>query len=331
MRAQSLSRLGFFAIAGAASALPRTARAASAHTLRFNCPQAENSQLGIIASRFGSELKRRSNGQIELEVYFNGALASQQGSIDMLGSGALDFTLQNNSLLVPMSVGYQLFDLPFLVPDLPAGYRVLDSTVGSTIAGPLESHGLIQLGWCVSGMKTFETTSKAIVVPEDMKGLRFRIQGGPIYAATYQSLGAIPIVIDVAEIFVALTQHTIDGLDPGLDSFVAGKWYTVCRHVAISNHALAINPMLASKKNISALPEPLQKVVRDAGRAADLYARTVLEQRLADATQFLKGNGVAFTQIQYPAFRKAVEPVFVSAQPKLGTLISRAMRAANAK
>jgi TRAP-type transport system periplasmic protein len=329
-----LSRKYFLGAAGAlgvplGSLGPRFANAAEAYTMRFNVPTAQTSIFGVLATHFASAVQRRTNGQIKVEVYTNGALGSQQESIDALITGVFDFTTQASSLLVPMSAGYQLFDLPFLFKDLPSGYRVLDGPIGSEIVAALEPRGLIGLGWGVSGMKVMETTNKAIVAPEDMKGLRMRIQGGPVFVATYQSLGAQPVVIDINEVFTALSQHTIDGLDVSLDSFVAGKWYTVAKHVALTNHVIALNPFLGSKKRIEALPPALQRIIRDEGRASDVFSRTLLTQRLADASKLLKENAVTFTQIKHAEFRKAVDPVYASVQSKLGgNMIERLTRAA---
>jgi TRAP-type transport system periplasmic protein len=329
-------RLSRKVFAAAASALvaplgrPLASRAADAqYTLRLSLPNAATSVPGIASVRFASSIGRRSGNQLKVEVYPNGQLAKEQEAIDGLTSGVVDFTVQSSSFLVSLFPRYQVFDLPFLFKDINAAFRVFDGPIGDEFLGMLEAKGILGLGWGTNGFKQIETTTKSVVVPDDMKGLRLRVQPGPIYVATQQALGAIPVTIDIAETFAALSQHTIDGMDLSLDSFTSLKYYTVAKHIAMSNHILSVTALLGSKRKIEALPAPLQRIVKEEGKAVGAFWRALYSRQLADSIQLLKNNGVTFTDIQYPAFRKAVEPVFASAQARIGgDVIERVSRAA---
>src|SRR5580704_3092199 len=106
-----------------------------------------------------------------------------------------------------------------------------------------------------------------------MRGLRMRIPGSAVFTATFQALGSIPVAIDSAEMFVALQQHTIDGVEVGLDPLTAGKFYTIIKHVAMTNHVLTLLPIMGSKRKIEALPAPLQKIIREEAKATVPYSR----------------------------------------------------------
>src|SRR5262249_2735352 len=149
---------------------------------------------------------------------------------------------------------FQVLDMPFLFKNMPAAQRVLDGAIGDELFAQLPGKGMIGLGWGTDGFRALETTSKPISAVDDMKGLRIRIQGGPVFVATYQALGAIPITIDLHETYLALQQHTVDAVDLALGGFTSAKFYTVARHVAISNHVLVVNPILGSRRRIEALP-----------------------------------------------------------------------------
>jgi TRAP-type transport system periplasmic protein len=179
--------------------------------------------------------------------------------------------------------------------------------------------------------KEISTTTKAVVVPEDMKGLRMRIQNGAVFVATYQALGAIPVVIDATEVFVALQQRTVDAIDINLNAVREGKFYTLIKHVALANHILAVNPLFGSRRKIEGLPAPIQKIIKEEGRALEPFWRSLTAKQTAADVQTLKDNGVAFTEIQYAPFRKAMEPVYATFQARLGAdLLERVSRAAGA-
>ena len=193
----------------------------------------------------------------------------------------------------------------------------------------IESKGIVGLGWGSGGFKEIETSTKAVAAPEDLKGLRIRIPNGAIYVATYQALGAIPVPIDVSETFTALTQKTVDGMDVNLDVVATGKYFTVVKHIALSHHVLSVLPLMMSKRKYDALGAPLQKILREEAHAAVLAWRERIGRETATTIAFLKSNGVAFTDIQYPAFKKAVEPVYATLQSKLGgDMLQRVSRAA---
>jgi TRAP-type transport system periplasmic protein len=308
------------------------ARAAESYTMRFSASEAANSLQGMTATRFASAVGRRSKGQLTIEVYPNHQILNQQSTVDGLTNGVADFVTITSSVFVPVVPRLQVFDVPFLFKDTAAGFRVLDGPVGTELSAELESKGILALSWASSGMREFSTTTKAILVPEDMKGLRVRIQSGSIYVATYQALGAIPIVIDMVEAYVALAQHTVDAIEVPIDGLTTQKMYTVCKHVALLNQQFSPQAIYGSKRKIEALPIPLQKIVKDEAKAVVPLWRSLLARQIADDIEVLKKNGVAFTEPDQTPFRKMVQPVYAMMQAKLGDdLIERVSRATAAR
>jgi TRAP-type transport system periplasmic protein len=326
-RGQFIGALGACGTAG--PALP--ARAADTYTMRLSAPTAANSVFGSAGIRFAESVARRSNGQVKIEVYPNGQLATQQAAIDALTNGVVDFAIEATSFLTQLLPRYEVFDMPFLFKDLAAGFRVVDGAIGNELFAELEPKGILGLGWGLNGLKELETTSKPIVVPDDMKGLRIRIQSGGVLAATYQAMGALPITIDYSEIFTSLSQHTVEALDIPIDGVFINKWYTVLRHIAVSDHVTSVAPLLGSKRKIEALPPALQRIVKEEAKRVVPYWRSLFSERNVENMQNLAKVGVAFTKIQFAPFRKAVEPVYAMVQARLGgNLLERINRAANA-
>jgi tripartite ATP-independent transporter DctP family solute receptor len=315
-------------LAAQTAAVPGIARA-DAFTMRLSLPNPTASVPAVSALRFAAAVYRRTNGQLKIEVYPNGTLAKEAETLDGLTSGVVDLGIQSAAVLSRQVPRFQIFDVPFLFDEAAAAYRVLDGALGDEFFADLDAKGIVGLNWGVGGFKVFETTTRAIVAPEDMKGLRFRAQSGALQVAMFQALGAIPVAIDMSETLLALTQKTVDGSDFVLDSIANGKFYIAVKHIAMSNHVLTVLPLLGSKKKIDALPAPMQKIVKEEGRAVLPFWRDSLAKQTADQIKFLKANGVAFTEIKHPEFRKAMDPVYAIAQQKVGNdLIARVARAA---
>jgi TRAP-type transport system periplasmic protein len=330
---QRLSRRHFLGALGAVGTpygrLP-ACNASETYTMRFAIGSAANSLNVRAMLRFAAAVNRRSGGQLKIEVYPNGQLAKEAEMIDALTTGVIDLAVQATSFLVPLLPSFQIFDTPFLFKDLAAGFRVLDGPIGAEFFADLDAKGIVGLGWGTGGFKEIDTTTKAIVVPDDMRGIRMRIPGGGVYVAIYQALGAIPVTIDIAETFTALSQHVIDAIDNNLDIVTTGKYYAVIKHVAMSNHIFSVVPLMASKRKFEALPVALQKLAKEEGTAIVPYWRSLTTRQIAEDTQILKQNGVTFTEVQYPLFRKAMDPVYAAIQSRLGgDLLDRVGRATN--
>jgi TRAP-type transport system periplasmic protein len=326
-----LSRKRVLAGVGATLNVPLACRATAAdtYTMRMQIALDATSAQGVAASRFAAAVLRRSKGQLQVEIYPNGQLAKEQAILDGLTTGVLDLAIQGVAILVPLLPQFQIFQMPFLFKDLEAGYRVVDGAIGEELFAQLEPKGIEGLGCANGGFRELETTSKAIVVPDDMKGLRIRIQSGAVYVAIFQALGAIPVTIDVSEVFVALSQRTIDGIDATTNSFIDFKLYTIAKQVAMFNHVSSMTMLMGSKRKIDALPLALQKIIKEEGKASIPPWRSLQAHETLASIQMLRRNGVSFTEIQHSAFRKAMDPVYAMFQSKIGgNLIERAGRVA---
>ena len=116
-----------------------------------------------------------------------------------------------------------------------------------------------------------------------------------------------------------------------INSFVAGKFYTVAKNAALLNHSFSIDPVMGSRRKIEALPRALQDVIHSAAKEVPSFWRGLIAKQATSDLQTLKTQGVAITEIQYPAFRKAMEPVYTMMQARLGgDLLDRVRRAAGA-
>jgi tripartite ATP-independent transporter DctP family solute receptor len=329
-----LTRRRFTAALGASTASagwPMVSLGADGYTLRMSLSSPKGDLHVDVGLRFAAAVARRSNGQLKVEVYPSGQLVGQQEAPDALASGVIDFTIQLTTFLTQLFPQYQVFDTPFIFKTPQAAYRIFDGPIGAELFGLLETKGMLGLGWVINGFREIETTSKPVVAPADMKGLRIRIPSGAVYVATFQALGAIPVTLDLNELYTGLTQRTVDGQDIPLSAFAASKFYPITRHVAMSNHILAVEAIIGSKRKIEALPAPLQKIVKEEAHAAAPYFRSTALQQGVDAVDFLKKNGVVFTEVEYAAFRRAMDPVYAMIQSKLGgDLLERVSRTANA-
>ena len=262
MKGSRLGRRGFVAATlgalGASSALRSTVRA-QAYTFRMSITSSVNNEYFTLATRYVRGVERRTNGRLSIEVYPNSSLAPQSQVISALQNGVVDLTIQSNSLMSTLIPRMQVFDLPFMFKDAASAYRVLDGSIGTDFLTELDSHGIVGLAWGDDGFRQIETVSRRIVNPDDMKSLRLRVQNGPLYTGMMQALGAIPVVIDANEIYTALQQKVIDGLEFPVTAFAAEKLYEITRNVAVSNHVFTVSAANRGEAESSSRSRPICK------------------------------------------------------------------------
>ena len=299
--------------------IPWAARAADAdtYTMRLSLPIPAATIMGVSMTRFAAAAGRRSNGRLKIEVYPSGQIATETATIQDLPSGVLDFACQSTALLSILLPQFQIFDVPFLFKDLNAVNRFVDSHLMHDLLDQLDAKGIELLGWGFNGFKELES-NRPVAVPDDMKGMRVRIQSGAGYVATYQALGAIPIVIDASELFTALTQRTVDAIDVSIDAFTTQKFYTAVKNIAMLDHIISVSPLMASKRKLATLPPDLQKIIREEAKSVSQFWGAATLQRIADAIKFLRENGAIFSNVQHPAFLKAIEPAYTVFRSRIG-------------
>jgi TRAP-type transport system periplasmic protein len=323
--------VGALAAIGAAAASVSRASAADSYTFRMSTSASATTPWTVAATRLAAAVGRRSNGRLKIEVYPNAQLANQHDSIVGLTTGLVDLTIQASVFSEPEFPQLQVLSLPFMFKDIAAAYRVLDGPIGGEFAAAFATKGILGFGWGSSGVRELETVSKPVRSPEDMRGLRFRIQGGAVNVAMAQALGSIPVTIDVAEVYTSLMQHTIDAVDSSPDGVMDQKSYMALKYLALTHHLPVVQPILGSKSKIDALPADLQQILREEAKAVIPPWRAAAVRAGADAMEALKGKGMILTEIDYPAFRKAMDPVYTGLQSRLGgDLVQRVSRAANA-
>lgn len=156
-----------------------------------------------------------------------------------------------------------------------------------------------------------------------------RIPGGVVGLSMYQTLGGLAVTIDLAEIITSLNQHVVDGIDTIIDAFTGQKFYAAAKYANMLNHIFSVNILMGSRRKIEALPPDLQRSIRDEGKALLPFWRSLILRQTADDIEILKKNGVIFTEPQFTAFRRAVDPVYAAFAPKIGVeFLERASRAA---
>ena len=303
-------------------ALPYLAREgfaqAPAHVLKLTMADTRNHPLYQVLLRFADDVKKKTNGAVEVQVYGTGELGSQLNILTGLQTGIIDLCAHTSGFIDTLFPQFQVMDLPFLFPDLTSAEKVLDGPVGKQLANLMPSKGIYALTYGHWGWRVTSTIDRKMPEPTDMKGLKIRVQPGPIFAAMYRALGANPIAIDFSEIYLALSQRTIEAIETPIISLPAAKHYEVVKVVNLTNHVYNSGVLMVSKRKFDSMPKDLQEGLRAAAVEMTPDWRKTMAEKTTETTAFLKEKGLTFVDVDRAAYRKQTHSVYDEFRPIIG-------------
>jgi tripartite ATP-independent transporter DctP family solute receptor len=291
---------------------------APAHVLKLTMADTRNHPLYQVLLRFADDVKKKTGGALEVQVYGTGELGSQLNILTGLQTGIIDLCAHTSGFIDTLFPQFQVLDLPFLFPDLAGGEKVLDGPVGKQLAGVMPSKGIYALTYGHWGWRVTSAIDRRMPEPADMKGLKIRVQPGPIFAAMYRALGANPIAIDFSEIYLALSQRTIEAIETPIISLPAAKHYEVVKVVNLTNHVYNAGVLMVSKRKFDSIAPNLQESLRAAAVEMTPDWRKTMADKTTETTAFLKEKGLTFVDVDRAAYRKQTQGIYDEFRPIVG-------------
>jgi len=287
-------------------------------------------------------VKERTQGRINIKLYPGVSLiqGDQTREFSALRQGVIDMAVGSTINWSPQVKSLNLFSLPFLMPDYAAVDALTQGEVGQDIFKNLEKAGVVPLAWGENGYREVSNSKRAIRKPEDLKGLKIRVVGSPIFSDMFSALGANPTQMSWADAQPALASGAVDGQENPLFMFTVLKLQTVGQKYVTTWGYMADPLVFVVNKDIWASWTPAdQAIVRqaalDAGKQEKAIARKGLVEADKPMLKDLSGMGVTVTQLtpaEREAFVKATRPVYDKWKGQIGNdLVGKAEKAIAAR
>jgi tripartite ATP-independent transporter DctP family solute receptor len=203
----------------------------------------------------------------------------------------------------------QAFGLPFVIRDREHIYKVLAGPIGKALETKLEAQGFHTLGWWELGFRNMTSKNKPIRTPDDLKGLKMRVQEAKVWLGLMRALGAIPTPIPFGELYNALQQGVVDGQENPIVTIVSMKFYEVQKQVGLTEHTYTALPVLASKKWWDGLTSTQRQVIADSVKASVPLQRATVAAQVDEGVRFLKSQGVNIQEVDKARFMEATKEV----------------------
>ncbi|WP_066455993.1 DctP family TRAP transporter solute-binding subunit [Castellaniella caeni] len=265
-------------------------------------------------------VRERTNGRINIKVYPGTSLVQgdQTREFTAIRQGVIDMAVGSTINWSPQVKELNLFSLPFLMPDYPAIDALTHGEVGKQLFGILGKKGVVPLAWGENGYRQLSNSVREVKAPEDIKGMKLRVVGSPLYIDTFTALGANPTQMSWADAQPALASGAVDGQENPLSIYAGAKLYDVGqKYLSLWNYVADPLIFVVNKDVWASWSADDQKIVREAaieaGQRETVIARKGVTNTDDSLLKEIEGHGVTVTVLspdQIAAFAKVTQPVF---------------------
>jgi tripartite ATP-independent transporter DctP family solute receptor len=293
---------------------------------------------GKAGERWSELVKQKTDGRISIKLYPGTSLVGgdQTREFSAIRQGVIDLAIGSSINWSPQVKQLNLFSLPFLTPDEKSLDALIKGEVGKTLFAVLDKQGVVPLAYGENGFRELSNSRQPIKTPADLKGMKIRVVGSPIFLDAFAALGANPTQMSWADAQPALATKAVDGQENPLSVFNAAKLHTLGQnHLTLWGYMTDPLIFVVNKQIWANWSEVDRKAVREAAEQAAsenlIAARKGISPGDDALLQAIEKNGVTITRLtaeQRKAFKDITRPVFDKWAAIVGTDLVKKAEAA---
>ena len=272
--------------------------------------------------KFEELVKKYSGGKaVNFVLHKNSELGLEKQYFEYMAQGkAVDYAIVSPAHMSTFSRAAPFIDAPFLFRDLKHWNAVLDQDVLKPVADEIAQKADVMLiGYAGGGTRNI-FVNKPIKNMQELKGLKVRVQGAPIWSRTFQAAGMAPTVIAYNEVYNAIQNGVIAAGENEAAGVEQMKFYEVAPHLSMTQHAITIRPLCFSGKTFKKLDKQLQDAVLKAGKEAGAYGRQIESSEDEEKLVKMEKEG-KLKRVQFQGrdqMKKLVDPVMAAYAKEIG-------------
>ena len=301
-------KLKYLGVLFAMGVMAHAAIAADKVQMRLGHGLPEDHAVHKAVVRFAELVKERSNGEVEIKIFANGVLGGEREMLEQVQNGVLEITKASASPLETFSTDYKVFNLPFVFRDRDHYFKVLTSPVGESILASSKKKGFIGLAYYDSGARSFYA-KKAINTPDDLKGMKIRVQQSPTTIKMIQALGATPTPMAWGEVYSALQTGVVDGAENNVTALTNGRHGEICKFFSETEHQMVPDVLVISSMRWDSLSKAQQDIIKKAAVDSYEYQKSLWGAFEKVEREKAMAMGVKFITPNKPTFVAKVKPM----------------------
>jgi tripartite ATP-independent transporter DctP family solute receptor len=297
---------------------------------------------GMGALKFVELVKERTNGRINIKPYWGSQLlkGAQLKSAQLIANGVIDMAMESTINISPVIKEANIFSLPFFINNFENLDKMEYGETGKAIFKAMDAKGLVGLAWAENGFRQVTNSKLAIRTPSDVKGLRLRVVGSPIFIDTFRQLGADPVNMNWGDAVTAFGQGVVDGQENPVGVLVPIQIWTYHKYATFWNYLVDPVVFYWNKKQWNKFPADIQKAIKESAEEAAIFEKALCRAGLdgqksidllknrfnftmevPEPVKFMESKGMTVTFLsdeERKAFIDATKPLYEKWVPKIG-------------
>lgn len=304
--------------------------AAQEITIKLAHPNVPEHPMGEGFELFKQLVEERSNGEIGVDVFDSSKFGNFDSVVQGLQSGLLQMGSASTPNLAPFSKDFLIFDMPFLIPSYEAADLITDGEIGQNAAQALNSTGILGMGYIDIGFRHNFNNTRSVAELADMDGMKIRSTPSKAHIATLQALGANPTPIAWSEVYTALQQQTVDGIDIDLNLAWSNNFHEVTDNLTLVGSLYSPHLVMISKIFYDGLSPERQELIQTAFKEMQQFQRTKIRENEADILVQLAEKGMTIVELsdeERAKWQEATQPVIDEFSDEIGAELIEKARA----
>jgi tripartite ATP-independent transporter DctP family solute receptor len=279
----------------------------------------------VAIENLGKKFEAATKGKYKVQMFANGVLGGEKEMIEQTQVGAINILRTSLGPLGPVVPDVNVFNMPFVFRNEAHMRAVIDGPIGQEILDKITASPakMVALGWMDGGSRSLYT-KKPVHTPADLKGMKVRMMGNPLFVDTMNAMGGNGIAMGYGEVFSALQTGVLDGAENNPPSmFTSNHFNAGAKYYAQTNHLIIPEIFVMSKVTWDKMTPDEQGLLKKFGREAQFEQRALWDKSVAEYTAKLKAAGVEFIPVDQKVFYAATAPVRAKYGAPYADLIKR--------
>ena len=281
-------------------------------TLRAGHDQPVGSMYDEGHQMFKKLVEERSKGRIRVNVFPAAQLGSEVAMVEGLRLGTIDVICANAPNAAAFIPELGLFSVAYLFKDIQHFERVVHDPkfvqrMESLVAS--KNLGIRLVGFYAAGVRNVYSRKGSVASPDDLKGVKIRVQNNPIEVKVWRTFGAIPTPMNFGEVYQALQSGVLDAAENGLAVIESNKHFEAAKYVSQTEHQRNLSALYVNEKKLASMPKDLQEIVLQAAKEASVHERKKDAELVAAAADRLKSRGAVLTSPDKARFIQLIAPI----------------------
>ncbi|MFL5144775.1 MAG: TRAP transporter substrate-binding protein [Microvirga sp.] len=277
--------------------------------------------------RMGKKLEAATNGRLSIQMYPSMQLGGEKEMIEQAQVGALAIARISVGPMGPLVPELNVFNLPFMFRDNAHMEKVIDGEIGQEMLKKLSDHptaGLIGLCWMNGGTRNVYNSKKPIKSVDDLKGLKIRMMGNPVFVDTMNSLGGNGVAMGFDQLINAMQTGVVDGAENNEPSYMTGQHFRYAKYYSMTGHLMIPEILVFSKRIFQSLSKEDQDLILKVSKEAQQEQRALWYEMEKKSVDEMKKAGVEISDVaDKKQFQAAVKPVWDKYGAQHAALIQR--------